>query len=177
VIENRQITKSLNRKWLGDPMTRWLNDSKVSRPVHVLFVCYGNAARSQMAEALANHLGKENVRAFSAGSHPLGMILPETYEVLQEKGVSLDGHWSKGIEEVPVGEMDVVVSMGSEVTCPVPAGFQGRLIEWNIPDPCARDLEFFRSVRDFIERHVKTLLAGLETQRTEPLPPNSAPGA
>jgi arsenate reductase len=76
-----------------------------------------------MAEALANHLGKERVRAFSAGSHPLGLILPETHEVLREKGISLDGHWSKGLDKVPVAQMDVVVGMGCEVQCPVPAGF------------------------------------------------------
>jgi arsenate reductase len=148
-----------------------------SRPVHVLFVCFGNAARSQMAEALVNHLGQDRVRAFSAGSHPVGRILPETYEVMREKGVSLEGHWSKGLEEVPVAEMDVVVGMGCEVTCPVPAGFRGRVMEWNIPDPCARGLEFFRSVRDLIERQVKALLAGLEPQSTGPPPPASPPGA
>jgi protein-tyrosine-phosphatase len=115
-----------------------------------------------MAEALANHLGEGWVRARSAGSHPLGEITPETYEVMAEKGILLERQWSKGLRDVPVAEMDVVVGMGCEVVCPVPAGFQGRVIEWNIPDPYGRDLAFFRSVRDLIERQVTALLSDLD---------------
>ncbi|MCJ7501497.1 MAG: arsenate reductase ArsC [Acidobacteriia bacterium] len=132
------------------------------RPLNILFVCVGNSCRSQMAEALANHLGEGWVRAWSAGSHPLGEITPETYEVMAEKGILLEGQWSKGLRDVPVAEMDIVVGMGCEVVCPVPAGFQGRVIEWNIPDPYSRDLAFFRSVRDLIERQVTALLSDLD---------------
>jgi arsenate reductase len=99
------------------------------RPIKVLFVCVGNSCRSQMAEALANHCGKGRVRAWSAGSRPLGEIIPQTYEVLEEKGISLEGHSSKGLNDIPVAEMDVVVGMGCEVACPVPVGFKGRVIE------------------------------------------------
>ncbi len=133
-----------------------------SRPLNVLFVCVGNSCRSQMAEALANHLGQGRVRAWSAGSSPLGEIIPQTYEVMREKEISLEGQWSKGLKDVPMGRMDVVVGMGCEVNCPVPAGFKGRVIEWNIPDPYGRDDEYFRSVRDLIERQVKGLLEELE---------------
>ncbi len=118
-----------------------------------------------MAEGLANQLGEGRVRAWSAGSIPLGEIIPETHQVLDEIGVSLDGHWSKGLRDVPVAEMDVVVGMGCEVTCPVPPGFKGRVIEWNIPDPYGRDLEFFREVRDLIKRQVAALLEDLAEQR------------
>ncbi len=135
-------------------------------PVNVLFVCIGNSCRSQMAEALANHLGKGRVCAWSAGSHPLGLILSETHEVLREKGISLDSHWSKGLKDVSLAEMDVVVGMGCEVECPVPAGFKGRVIEWNIPDPYGHDLELFRSVRDLIGRQVKVLVNNLDQQRS-----------
>ncbi len=134
-------------------------------PLQILFVCLGNSCRSQMAEALANHLGQGKVRAWSAGSVPLGIIISETYDALKEKGISLDGHWSKGLKDVPVAEMDVVVGMGCEVECPVPRGFKGRLIEWNIPDPYGRDLAYFRSVRDRIERQVTALLTELDRQR------------
>jgi len=132
-----------------------------SRSINVLFVCIGNSCRSQMAEALANHLGRGKVRALSAGSRPLGYILPQTAEVLAEKGIPLDGQWSKGIDEVPVDDMDYVVSMGCEVSCPVPLGFKGRVVEWDVPDPYSHDLEFFRSVRDLIEENVRSLLASL----------------
>jgi len=139
------------------------NDSG-RRATNVLFVCVGNSCRSQMAEALANHLGQGRVRAWSAGSHPLGHIAPGTAEVLAEKGISLDGHWSKGLDDVPMKDMDVVVGMGCEVVCPVPLGFKGRIVEWSIPDPFGRDLDYFRSIRDLIERHVSGLLEELDQQ-------------
>jgi len=132
------------------------------RPIKVLFVCVGNSCRSQMAEALANHYGKGRVRAWSAGSRPVGEIIPQTYQVLEEKGISLEGHSSKGLNDIPVAEMDVVVGMGCEVACPVPVGFKGRVIEWNIPDPFGRELSFFRSVRDSIQRQVVALLNDLD---------------
>ena len=80
---------------------------------------------------------------------------------MSEKGVSLDGQCSKGLRDVAVAEMDVVVGMGREVECPVPAGFKGRVVDWNIPDPYARGIETFRNVRDMIERQVLALLADL----------------
>jgi len=135
------------------------------RPLSILFVCVGNSCRSQMAEALANHLGNGRVRVWSAGSSPLGRIVPETFDVLEEKGISLEGHWSKGLKDVPVDEMDVVVGMGCEVVCPVPVGFKGRVIEWNIPDPYGRGLEAFRGVRELVARQVAALLEDLARSR------------
>jgi arsenate reductase len=137
------------------------------RPLNILFVCVGNSCRSQMAEALARQLGGGRVRAWSAGSHPLGEIIPETYEIMSEKGISLEGQWSKGLRDVPVADMDVVVGMGCDVVCPIPAGFKGRVIEWNIPDPYGRDLAFYRNVRDLIERQVSALLSDLDESAAE----------
>jgi arsenate reductase (thioredoxin) len=152
-----------------------MGKSKKVRPIQILFVCLGNACRSQMAEALANHLGKERVRAWSAGSHHLGVILPGTYEVMKEKGLSLEGHWSKGLKDVPVADMDVVVGMGCEVSCPVPAGFRGRVVEWNIPDPYAGTLEDYRAVRDMIEGQVQALLSVVKAPRAKSPAPSSSP--
>lgn len=157
------VTRGLHL-WYQMDMTEPSRDP----PIQILFVCLGNSCRSQMAEALANRLGKGRVRAWSAGSQPLGLILPETQHVLNEKGIRLDGHWSKGLREVPVDEMDVVVGMGCEVECPLPAAFKGRAIEWNIPDPYGHELDYFRRVRDLIEKQVAALLLGLEPQSSAP---------
>ena len=138
-----------------------------NRPLKVLFVCVGNACRSQMAEALAKRLGDGRVEAWSAGSSPLGRIVPETFDILEEKGISLEGHSSKSLRDVPVNDMDVVVGMGCEVVCPVPAGFKGRVIEWNIPDPYGHGLDNFRAVRDLIERQVRSLLNDLMPSEEE----------
>lgn len=134
-------------------------------PLKILFVCVGNSCRSQMAEAWAKRAGAGRVRAWSAGSHPFGEILAETCQVMEEEGISLEGQHSKGLKDVPLKDMDVVVGMGSEVVCPLPEGFKGRLIQWNIPDPYGRDLGFFRSVRDLIQRQAAALLAQLEEER------------
>jgi arsenate reductase len=140
-----------------------------NRPLKILFVCIGNSCRSQMAEAWANHFGNGKVQAFSAGSHPLGEITAKTYDAMREKGFSLEGQWSKGLREVSVPEMDVVVGMGCEVACPVPAGFKGRVVEWDVPDPYGQDMDTFRDVRDVIERQVLALLADL----MPPMPPRT----
>jgi len=140
--------------------------SPAARPTNILFVCVGNSCRSQMAEAFARHLGGGKIRAFSAGSRPLGVILLETGEVMAERGLTLDGQWSKGMRDVPAGDMDVVGSMGCEVVCPVPAGFRGRVIEWNVPDPYGHELEFYRQVRDQIEEEVKALLDEVARTKT-----------
>jgi arsenate reductase (thioredoxin) len=131
------------------------------RPLKILFVCVGNACRSQMAEAWANHLGKGRVQASSAGTHPYGTVVEDTCAVMSEKGVSVKGQWSKGLRDVAVAEMDVVINMGRGIEFPVPEDFNGCVVEWNVPDPFARETESFRNVRDMIERLVRGLLADL----------------
>jgi len=145
-----------------------MSDASENRLLNVLFVCVGNSCRSQMAEAMANRYGKGRVKAWSAGSSPLGSITPKTYDVMEEKGISLEEHWSKSLEDVPMDEMDVVVGMGCEVICPVPVGFKGRVIEWNIPDPFGHNLDYFRNVRDLIQRQVMALLNDLDRLGQEP---------
>ena len=147
--------------------------------VNVLFVCIGNACRSQMAEGLANHLGGGAIRAYSAGSHALGEIAPDTYEVMRERGIALDNHWSKDLDDVPLPEMNIVVEMGHGVECPIPEGFKGRVIEWNIPDPYGHDREIYRGVLHMIEAEVRGLLADLagDSGSSKPVTGESDPSA
>ena len=121
-----------------------------------------------MAEAWANHFGGDKVQAASAGIYPLGSIAKDTYAAMSEKGISLDEHCSKGLRDVVVGEMDVVVGMGSDVDFLAPRGFKGRVVEWNIPDPYGRGIDTFRNVRDMIERQVLSLLADLNAPDATP---------
>ena len=135
--------------------------SPTPRPVKILFVCVGNACRSPMAEGWARHLGKGRVHAYSAGSFAYGQIIEDTYTVMKEKGVSLDGQRSKGLHDLAVAEMDIVVRMGHEVRITLPAGFKGRVLDWDIPDPYGHGIDIFRDVRDLIMQEVQSLIAGL----------------
>lgn len=128
---------------------------------NVLFVCIGNSCRSQMAEAFANKFGEGRVRAWSAGVYPLGWIEANTRAVMEESGFNLDGQTSKGLTDVPLDRMDVVVKMGSEVFCDLPT-FKGDVVLWKIPDPFGGDLDRHRLTRDMIELGVKDLLEGLK---------------
>jgi arsenate reductase (thioredoxin) len=135
-----------------------------ARPVtNILFVCIGNSCRSQMAEAMAKKLGKGKVRASSAGLYPLGWIASGTHIVMEENAFFLDGQSSKGLKDVKIEAMDIVVEMGREVSCPLPKGFKGRVVEWAIPDPYGAALDEYRKTRDLVEEQVTRLLAEIES--------------
>ena len=122
----------------------------------ILFVCIENARRSQMAEGFAEALGKGKVKVYSAGSYPSSAIDPMVIEVMREKGIDLSSKRPKGLNDLPSIEMDYLVTMGCEETCPaIPAK---KIIEWEIPDPKGKSIEVFRQVRDLIEEKLKNLL-------------------
>ncbi len=80
---------------------------------------------------------------------------------MDEVGIALDGQHSKGVHEIHLAEIDVVVEMGPEIETPLPEDFRGRRIQWEIPDPFTRGLAAFRDSRDLIQIKVTELLAGL----------------
>ena len=132
-------------------------------PIRLLFICFENSCRSQMAEAFARAHGAQGTEAFSAGSRPSGVVNPTAIRVMAEVGYDLSTHRSKAVGEVPAGSFDVVVSMGCGDDCPfVPAR---RREEWEIPDPKEMPLPEFREVRDRIEREVSGLLESLGARR------------
>lgn len=128
-------------------------------PLQLLFVCVENACRSQMAEAFARHHGAARVRVYSAGSRPRGQVDAIAIEVMQERGVALSAHHSKGFAQLPAVTWDAVITMGCDEACPqVPAK---RRIEWQIPDPAHQPIDTYRQVRDLVEESVKRVLEEL----------------
>ena len=122
----------------------------------IAFICVENARRSQMAQGFAEVLGREKVEAYSAGSRPASQIDPAIIEVMKEKGIDLSSRHPKGLNDLPPVEMDYLVTMGCEEACP--AVLSKRIIEWAIPDPKGRPMDFYRKVRDLMEEKVKALL-------------------
>ena len=104
----------------------------------MLFLCTGNSARSQIAEALAERLSDGAVSAASAGSHPKPLH-PNAVRVMRERGIDLAGRRSKHLDEFAGQRFDYVISLCDRVreVCPeFPGG--PALIHWSIPDPGAR---------------------------------------
>lgn len=133
---------------------------------NVLFLCTGNSARSQMAEAFLRQHGGDLFDAYSAGLQPKGMN-PLTVQVMQEAGISVEGQTSKSIREYLGKKLFaylITVCADAEEQCPtVWPGVQHRL-HWAFEDPAAFQgseadkLEKFREVRNLIEAQIKAWL-------------------
>ncbi len=104
-------------------------------PARVLFLCTGNSARSQMAEALAAQLSGGALRTASAGSHPKPLH-PGAVRVMRARGIDLEGRRTKHLSEFDGQLFDYVISLCDRVReiCPEFAGGP-ELIHWSMPDP------------------------------------------
>ena len=126
----------------------------------IVFVCVENARRSQMAEGFANAFGQGGLEVYSAGSSPSSKIDPLVNEVMKEKGIDLSSKKPKGLNDLPPVEMDYLVTMGWEETCP--AVLAKKIIEWEIPDPKGEAIDTFREVRDLIKEKVTGFLKEID---------------
>jgi arsenate reductase (thioredoxin) len=123
----------------------------------VLFLCMGNACRSQMAEAIAKHVAKDVIEASSAGLIPFGEIPATTLAVLAERGFSAAGQYSKPLRLEDFSAMDLVINMTgrsseSLFTPPTPP-----LEDWSVGDPYGYSLPVYRAICDQIEGRVADL--------------------
>ncbi len=131
----------------------------------VLFLCVGNSARSQMAEAIVHNRYNDHWEAFSAGSHPADEVNPLALKVLQEIGIEHHGR-TKSIEEFRGQAFDIVVILcdSADNECPVWLG-KGNVIERPFPNPAnsegseAEKMAAFRVVRDGISAQLDLILA------------------
>lgn len=106
-----------------------------ARPIRVIFVCTGNSARSQIAEALLRHDGGERFEVVSAGVDPKG-VHPLTIEVLAGIGIDISGAESKSVGRFLGQSFDYVITVcdRARATCPVfPGGSE--TLHWGIDDP------------------------------------------
>jgi arsenate reductase len=132
------------------------------RERNILFLCEDNACLSQMAEAVARDLNPPKIRIFSAGVKPAQIPAP-VYRVMEELGISMSGQSSKGVNEVPLNEIDLVVSFGDAHKRCGRLPPKARVEHWAILNPArasggsAAVLSTFRSGRDEIDRRVFAL--------------------
>lgn len=104
--------------------------------MNVLFLCTGNSCRSVLSEATFNHLAPEGLKAISAGSQPAGKLHPRAVALLNRKGISTEGYFSKSWNDLPVTPEIVVTVCGSAAgeTCPAYLGPVMRT-HWGVDDP------------------------------------------
>ena len=138
----------------------------------VLFLCIANRARSQMAQVFLEKYAGDQFEVYSAGLEP-EPIHPYTYKVMEEVGLDLKDHYSKGVKEF-LNKMYfgilITVCAKAEARCPTFPGL-GERHYWPIEDPVAFEgseeekLEKFREARDQIERHVLDWLASRDGEK------------
>jgi arsenate reductase len=132
----------------------------------VLFLCTGNSARSQIAEALLDWKGKGWFEAHSAGSRPAAQVNPFAIEVLREHGISWAGHAPRSVDGLEREHWDFVVTVcdRAKEACPIFPG-QPILAHWGMPDPAEVDGDrvtkqaAFRDAFVLLSRRIDLLLA------------------
>lgn len=135
-----------------------------------MFLCTGNACRSQMAEGFAREFGKGIIEPFSAGLIAAGLH-PRASAVMKEIGIDITLQKSKTIDEKLLKAMDVVITLcgNAEHSCPwTPPGI--KRIHWPINDPVGtvgseeRIMKAFRRARDEIRAKVEQFISGIKTK-------------
>tara|TARA_Y100000996_G_scaffold220866_1_gene173837 strand:- start:327 stop:752 length:426 start_codon:yes stop_codon:yes gene_type:complete len=130
----------------------------------IIFICTGNACRSQIAEGILRSMAGDKFDVFSAGSHPT-KVHPMSIKVMKEIGIDITSHTSDPISNFLNENIDIVVTVCSNAdkACPV---FPGKVerIHWRIKDPFKGwgsdrdDLDNFTRTRDDLNERIKNFL-------------------
>ncbi|HKF84944.1 MAG TPA: arsenate reductase ArsC [Candidatus Limnocylindrales bacterium] len=144
-----------------------------ARRVRILVVCWGNSARSILAEALFRHLGGDRVEVQSAGIEPKG-INPLTIRVLEEAGIATDGLSSKPVGDFLGQQFDYVITVCDDArgACPVFPGV-AQSMHWGYPDPAKAEgteeerLAAFRAVLTGLGQRIHQFLPIAERHAAE----------
>jgi arsenate reductase len=140
----------------------------MAEPLKILFVCIGNSCRSQMAEALARHLASDVMLPASAGVSPLGNIAEDTRAVLRERGVSVDGQYSKGFNDPSLFVAQLIVNMSGipgKSLFPAAEAPATEVIDWDVEDPYGGGPEIHRQTCDDVEARVRELAEQLRARQ------------
>ena len=138
-----------------------------THPYHILVICTGNRARSQMAEGWLRHLGGSYVIVESAGTEPKG-VHPIAIQVMKEAGIDLSSHTSDPVERYIEQRFDLVITVcdSAREQCPVFPGAK-RVVHQAFEDPDYPEMseselsDVFRRIRDDLGRFCRQLLADI----------------
>jgi arsenate reductase len=138
--------------------------------IKILFLCTGNACRSQIAEGWARHLKSDVIEAYSAGVWPVG-VSSRAIQVMAEAGVDISSHTSDHVDDFMKIDFDYVVTLcdNARKSCPVFSG-KVKLIHKPFEDPTfvvgSTDeiMRAFRRTRDLIREFVETLPESLKNE-------------
>ena len=127
---------------------------------NILFLCVANSARSQMAEALARHLYKDQAHIQSAGSQP-SQVNPYAIRAIENIGLTMAHHHSKSVNDIDPATVDLVITRCAEEVCPAFFG-QAQRYHWPFTDPDPKDLVLeddailrrFERARDLIQERL-----------------------
>ncbi len=134
-------------------------EDRVAAPARVLFLCTGNSARSQMAEALIEELSGGSVTAASAGSAPKPLH-PEAVRAMLARGIDIAGRRSKHLSEFADQRFDHVITLCDRLreVCPEFPG-EPETSHWSIPDPAREGRPAFERTAEELAVRVRFLLA------------------
>ena len=130
----------------------------------VLFVCIGNACRSQMAEGFARTYGGDVMIPASAGLAPASAVAPDTIRAMDEKNIDLRNQFPKSLRQLGRADFDLVINMTGVF---LPKEFKGRIVDWEVADPVYMEYAEHCEIRNAIEARVMKLVLELRaTPRT-----------
>lgn len=141
----------------------------VDKKLNILFLCTGNACRSQMAEGWARHLKSDSINAYSAGINPIG-VSSRAIKTMAEVGIDISGHTSKHIDDLKDIDFDYVITLcdNAAQNCPMFPG-KAKVIHKPFKDPYFASgseeqvMSQFAKVRDQIKDFVASLPEYLES--------------
>jgi arsenate reductase len=139
--------------------------------LNIMFLCTGNACRSQIAEGWATHLKSDTIEAFSAGIKPIG-VSKRAIRIMAEAGIDISKNTSNHIDDFDGIDFDYVITLcdNARQNCPV-FPRNAKVVHHPFEDPYfaagsdEQVMSVFRKVRDQIKEYILTLPESLENEK------------
>ncbi len=133
----------------------------------ILLICRGNSCRSILGEALFNHIGKNRIQAYSAGSHPKGRVNDKVISILKQQHIPTDALYSKPVDAICHHQFDIVISICKQQglsCCADESGINAKIfVNWDLFEPShCNEFEIpapYQLAFNIVKKRIKTLLS------------------